>query len=67
MRVDRQELRLLATDADDATAEFTANMPTVLRTTAERLQALTRGDDPQQKKHAERALYHLYRLVRDAA
>ena len=67
LQVDRQRLRLLAIDADDATAEFIANMPTVLRATAKRLQALARGDDPQQKEHAERALHHLYRLVRDAA
>ena len=64
LNVDRQGLRLLT---EDAIAAFEATMPPVLRATAERLQALTRSDDPQQKEHAERALHHLYRLVRDAA
>lgn len=64
LNVDRQGLRLLT---EDAIAAFEATMPPVLRATAERLQALTRSEDPQQKEHAERALHHLYRLVRDAA
>ena len=64
LNVDREGLRLLT---DEAMAEFNANMPTVLRATAERLQALAQGDDPVQKEHAERALHHLYRLVQDAA
>ena len=42
-------------------------MPTVLRATAERLQAMAQAGDPLQKEQAERALHHLYRLVRDAA
>ena len=64
LNADRQGLRLITTDA---MAQFNADMPDVLRATAQRLQALTQGDDPQQKEHAERALHHLYRLVRDAA
>ena len=64
LNVDRQGLRLFT---EDAIAAFEATMPPVLRATAERLQALTRSDDPQQREHAERALHHLYRLVRDAA
>ena len=64
LNVDRQGLRLLT---EDAMAAFEATMPPVLRATAERLQRLTQSEDPQQKEHAERALHHLYRLVRDAA
>ena len=64
LNVDQQGLRLLT---EDAIAAFNANMPAVLRTTAERLQALTQGDDRQQKEHAERALHYLYRLTRDVA
>ena len=64
LNVDRQGLRMLT---DEAIAEFNANMPTVLRATAERLQAMAQAGDPLQKEQAERALHHLYRLVRDAA
>ena len=64
LNVDREGLRLLT---DDALAEFHANLPTVLRATAERLQVMAQDADPQRKEHAERALHHLYRLVRDAA
>ena len=64
LNVDRQRLRLLT---NEALAEFNATMPTVLRATAERLQAMAQSDDPRQQEQAERALHHLYRLVRDAA
>ena len=64
LNVDRQGLRLLT---DEAMAQFNADMPAVLRTTAERLQALAQGSDPRQQEQAERALHHLYRLMRDAA
>ena len=60
----RQGLRL----ATDAPIDFNAELPDVLRATAERLQAQARSDTPGQAEMAERALYHLYRLVRrDAA
>ena len=64
LSVDRQGLRLLT---EDVLAEFAANMPTVLRATAQRLQTLARGSDPLQREHAERALHHLYKLARNAA
>ena len=64
LNVDRQRLRLLT---DEAMAQFNANLPTVLRATAERLQALAQGGDPRQQEQAERALHHLYRLVREPA
>ena len=64
LHVDREGLRMIT---DEAMAEFTAAMPDVLRATAQRLQALAQSEDPRQKEHAERALHHLYRLVRDAA
>ena len=64
LHVDRQGLRMIT---DEALAAFKAAMPDVLRTAAEQLQALTQSDDPRQQEHAERALHHLYRLVRDAA
>ena len=63
LNVNRDGLRLIT---EDAMAQF-AELPAVLRATAERLQALAQGSDSQQKEHAERALHHLYRLVRDAA
>ena len=64
LNVDRQRLRPLA---NEAMAEFNAAMPTVLRATAERLQAMAQSDDPRQQEHAERAPHHLYRLSRCAA
>ena len=64
LNVDRQGLRMIT---DEAMAQFNADMPAVLRATAERLQALAQGGDTQQREHAERALHHLYRLARDAA
>ena len=63
LNVNREGLRLIT---EDAMAQF-AELPAVLRATAERLQVLAQGADSQQKEHAERALHHLYRLVRDAA
>ena len=64
LNVNREGLRLMT---EDAIAQFNADMPDVLRATAQRLQALAQDGDPQQKEHAERALHHLYRLVQDAA
>ena len=63
LRVDRQDLRLAAGEAVD----FDAELPAVLRAAAERLQALAQGGDPRTAERAERALHHLYRLVRGAA
>ena len=64
LNVDRQGLRLMT---EDAIEQFNADLPAVLRATAERLQVLAQGADSQQKEHAERALHHLYQLMRDAA
>ena len=63
LQVRREKLRL---DADGG-VDLKADLPPVLRATAERLQALASGEDSLQKEQAERALHHLYRLLRNAA
>ena len=63
LQVHREKLRLDANSGVDLKADF----PPVLQATKERLLALADGDDSLQKEQAERALHHLYRLVRDAA
>ena len=64
LQVHREKLRL---NADGGVVDLSADLPPVLRATAERLQALASGEDSLRKEQAERALHHLYRLLRNAA
>lgn len=63
LSVERGGLRLVA----DHTEDFDMELPAVLRATVERLLAQSRSEDSLTKEMAERALHHLYRLVREAA
>lgn len=63
LSVDRRGLRLAA----DHSENFDMELPAVLRATVERLLAQSRSEDSLTKEMAERALHHLYRLVREAA
>ena len=63
LQVHREKLRL---DAEGA-VDLKADLPPVLQATAERLRDLAGSEDSLQKEQAERALHHLYRLMRNAA
>ena len=62
LHVHRENLRLDANSGDDL-----EDLPPVLQATKDRLLRLASGDDLRQKEQAERALHHLYRLLRNAA
>lgn len=61
LSVDRRGLRLAADHAEN----FDMELPPVLRATVERLQAQAQSGESPTKETAERALHHLYRLVRE--
>ena len=62
LQVHREKLRLDANSDDDL-----EDLPAVLQATKDRLLRLANDDDSPQREQAERALHHLYRLVREAA
>jgi hypothetical protein len=65
LQLDRSRLRLDTGDLESTLAEA----PEVIRSAAARLRALERehGSDSDQGEIARRALYQLYRLLREAS